>query len=105
MRSRQRFPLTGDSVDQGRTRERLAARADMGWLTLERCRVCGEHWFVAEDQINDDLYLQRLDAEVVRSILGLPRRVGPRPPGCWDAFAAMRALDQSAHDGPPPYGF
>ena len=30
------------------------------WLSLARCPVCGEHWYVAVDTVDDDYYFRRL---------------------------------------------
>lgn len=42
---------------------------DQWWLHLERCRACGQHWMVAqEERIYDDYYLRRLDQTAARKI-------------------------------------
>jgi hypothetical protein len=69
MGNRQVFGLCSMTIDQGETREMLRRKPEAGWLTLERCRVCGTNWFVADDQLNDQWYLERLEPQAVHAIL------------------------------------
>ncbi|TPG04332.1 hypothetical protein EAH84_15455 [Sphingomonas oligophenolica] len=37
---------------------------DAWWLHLSRCRACGQHWMIAqEERIFDEDFLRRLDAD------------------------------------------
>ena len=97
MLTRQLFPLGIATLEQAKSRERLRVRPGAGWLTLERCHTCGEHWFVAEDQIGDRVFLQRLNAQEVAAIL---------EKNCWPE--TFDGLDYSWPRGPlrnwPPPG-
>lgn len=40
------------------------------WLSLERCKTCGQYWVMAaEERIYDDYFLKRLNDEEVRDII------------------------------------
>ena len=39
------------------------------WLDLERCRVCGQHWLIATDTVDDRVHFHRLSAENARDIV------------------------------------
>ena len=47
--------------------EELTARTP--WLDLARCTRCGQHWYVATDTDDADLYMRRLTPEEARSIV------------------------------------
>lgn len=43
---------------------------DAWWLHLSRCRVCNQHWMIAqEERIFDEYFLRRLDADETDRIL------------------------------------
>jgi hypothetical protein len=39
------------------------------WLDLVRCTRCGQHWYVATDTVNADVYMQRLTPAEVSDTL------------------------------------
>jgi hypothetical protein len=69
MLDRQRLPLGFEFLPE-RFQEvfkELAERTP--WLTLSRCRRCGQNWYVACDTVDDDWYFQRLDVAAAERAL------------------------------------
>ena len=60
-------PMGGDGLDERvfATVENIRDHGgDAWWLHLSRCRVCGQHWMIAqEERIFDEYFLRRLDAD------------------------------------------
>ncbi|HJO64867.1 MAG TPA: hypothetical protein QF469_05955 [Sphingomonas sanguinis] len=66
------IPMGGDGLDE-RVFASIENVRDHGgeawWLHLSRCRVCGQHWMIAqEERIFDEYFLRRLDAAEASNI-------------------------------------
>jgi hypothetical protein len=59
--------LPVEQIPELATLEILRSRTP--WLHLERCRVCDQHWYVAEDTVDDRIQFYRLSAEDARDIV------------------------------------
>ena len=56
---RQRESFDRDLVERLEA-EFLTERTRNPWLELRRCRLCGQHWYAANDTVDDDWYFLRL---------------------------------------------
>jgi hypothetical protein len=77
LKDREKFVLGWDVLGGGLEElgyETLRTRTP--WLDLARCTRCGQHWYVATDTVEDDVYMQRLTRAEVRDIL--ERSVWPK---------------------------
>jgi hypothetical protein len=74
LRDLQGVPMGGEGLDERvfATVERIKDHGgDLWWLYLSKCKACGQHWMVAqEERIFDEYFLRRLDpgdAELILS--------------------------------------
>lgn len=65
----QKIPISLDSGWELINEAFVALRKRTPWLTLSRCSHCGQYWYVALDNIEDDYYLHRLKNEEAQRII------------------------------------
>ncbi len=70
-------PMGGDGLDERvfATLEEIKKRGgDQWWLYVSACRVCTQHWMIAQDErIYDNYYLRRLSTGILREIIDQER--------------------------------
>jgi hypothetical protein len=66
-------------------------RSRTPWLDLVRCTRCAQHWYVATDTVDDDVYMQRLTLTEAKQILE----------GTWPTyFDSMKHVGMEKFGGP-----